>query len=277
MTPAADSSGSIAETAVDQAEFRRRLSDFGVPGSLIDDAWEIVAGPAQGVLLYGSYARREASAQSDLDILVLSDERTHSAESERVSVALYTSPQLREAHETLYGMHLVRDGVIIHDSAGVLAEILATFSPPDPDQLLERVRQFGVILDVTDSDRSTYLPGLVQVARYLLRTATYALALRDGDPCFSVEELAVRFGQPELTTLLSSHPGVYPEPTPEVLTDLTDRLSSAVGSLPQNRHRSLRALIVTTSVSDPDVSHLATFALGNDATLPYTEIPKVVL
>ncbi|WIX92466.1 hypothetical protein [Amycolatopsis sp. DG1A-15b] len=134
-----------------------------------------------------------------------------------------------------------------------------------------------MILDVTDGDRSTYLPGLVQVARYLLRTATYALALRDGDPCFSVEELAVRFGQPELASLLSSHSGVYPEPTFEVLADLSGRLSSAVGSLPRNRHRSLRALIVATSVSDPDVSHLATFALGNDAALPYTEIPKVVL
>jgi hypothetical protein len=174
-------------------------------------------------------------------------------------------------------MHLVQDGIILHDSDGELARILSTFSPPDPDDLLRRVREFGVILDVTSDDRLRYLSGLAQVARYLLRTATYALALQDGDPCFSVEELAVRFHQPELATLLSSHPGVYPQPTLEVLADLTGRLASAVGPLPANPYGSLHALIVATSVTDPDVSHLATFALGTDESLPYSEIPKVVL
>lgn len=276
MTPVADSSGRAAETAVDQDEFKRQLTAIGVPGPLIDEAWNIVAGPALGVLVYGSYARQTAGANSDLDILLLSDVRSATAESDRVSVALYTSAQLRDARQTLYGMHLARDGVILHDNYGALNDILSAFTPPDPDQLLARVRDFGVILDVTDRERSAYLPGLVQVARYLLRTATYALALRDGNPCFSVEELAIRFGQPELASLLSSHPGVYPEPTPEVLSDLIDRLSAAVGPLPRHRH-SLHALIVATSVSDPDLSHLATFALGADSTLPYTEIPKVVL
>lgn len=277
MTPGADSSGRATETAVDQAEFKRCLSGLEIPSPLIDEAWKIVAGPALGVLVYGSYARRAASAQSDLDILLLSDVRTSVAESDRVSAALYTSVQLRDANRSLYGMHLARDGAIIHDSGGVLTDILSAFAPPDPNQLMIRVRQFGVILDVTANDRAKYLPGLVQVARYLLRTATYALALRDGDPCFSVAELAIRFGQPELTTLLSSHRGVYPEPTSEVLADLVSRLSSTVGFLPRNRHRSLHALIVAASVSDPEISHLATFALGTDAALPYTEIPKVVL
>lgn len=266
-----------AETEVDHDEFVHKLRGLKVPDSLIDEAWTVVRGRALGVLLYGSWARRDAGALSDLDLLVLSDLRSRTPASEKVSVTFYSSAQLREARQTLYGMHLVRDGIILHDSTGELARILLTFTPPAPDDLLRRVRNFGVILDVTSDDRLRYLPGLAQVARYLLRTATYALALKDGDPCFSVEELATRFRQPELATLLSSHPGVYPQPTLEVLADLTSRLTSAVGPLPPNLYGSLHALIVATSMTDPDVSHLATFALGEDESLPYSEIPKVVL
>jgi hypothetical protein len=267
------------ETRVDHDEFVRKLRDVGVPNVLIDQAWKIVDGPALGILLYGSWARRDASALSDLDLLLLSNRRRRVRASEKVSVAIYTPGQLRGAHRTLYGMHLSRDGIILHDSYGVLANILSTFSSPDPDELLRRVNEFAIILDVTGNDRLRYLNGLTQVARYLLRTATYALALQQGAPCFSVEELAGRFRQPELATLLSSHPGVYPKPTAGVLADLTRRLSSVVGSLPANRYGSLHALIVATSTTDPDVSHLATFALGEDVDepLPYSEIPKVVL
>jgi hypothetical protein len=278
MAPVVESSGkTTAETGVDHDEFACKLRELEVPDALIDEAWTIVNGSALGVLLYGSWARRDAGTLSDLDLLLLSDVRSGTRTSGKVSVTFYSSVQLREAHRTLYGMHLARDGIILHDSVGELAGILSTFSPPDPDDLLRRVREFGVILDVTGDDRLRYLPGLAQVARYLLRTATYALALRAGDPCFSVEELAARFHQPELATLLSSHPGVYPEPTLEVLADLTGRLTSAVGPLPANAHGLLHALIVATSIADPDVSHLATFALGSDESLPYSEIPKVVL
>lgn len=269
--------GSAIETGVVHVEFVRELRKLGVTEALISEAWNVVKGSAIGVLLYGSWARRDAGALSDLDLLILSNFRKGTRTSDRVSVAFYTPVQLRDAHRTLYGMHLARDGVILHDGAGELASILSTFSPPDADELLRRVNEFAVILDVTSRDRLRYLTGLTQVARYLLRTATYAIALQKGAPCFSVEELARRFRQPELATLLSSHPGVYPQPTLDVLADLSRRLTSAVGPLPANPYGSLQALIVATSTADPDVSHLATFALGTDESLPYSEIPKVVL
>ena len=268
---------SAIETDVHYAEFFGKLRGLRVPDALIAQAWAIVGGPALGLLLYGSWARRDAGKLSDLDLLLLSDVRSNFRTTGKVSVALYTSAQLREARRTLYGLHLARDGVILHDSVGELANIISTFSSPDADDLLRRVREFAVILDVTNDDRLRYLHGLTQVARYLLRTATYALALQEGEPCFSVDELARRFHQPELAMLLSSHPEVYPRPTLGVLADLTNRLTSAVGPLPTNPYGSLHALIVATSTADSDISHLATFALGVDESLPYSEIPKVIL
>ncbi|WP_433471267.1 nucleotidyltransferase domain-containing protein [Saccharomonospora azurea] len=265
------------ETAVEREAFVHRLQEREVPEELIHEAWGIVRGLALGLLLYGSYARREAKEHSDLDLLLLSDERPGIPTPGKVSVTFYSTTQLRKAQRTLYGMHLSRDGIILHDSCGELTRIMSTFSPPDPTQLLRRVQEFAMILDVTNDERLRYLAGLTQVARYLLRTATYALALHDGAPCFSVEELSIRFRQPELSTLLSSHSNVAPEPTSELLSDLISRLKATVGPLPKNPYGSLHALIVGMSTEDSDISHLATFALGTDEALPYSEIPKVIL
>lgn len=265
------------ESPVDLEAIRRKLADLRVDDALIKQACAKIRGSAIGVLLYGSWARGTASTSSDLDLLVLSQFRADSGTEGKLSLNAYTPDQLADARATLFGMHLARDGLVLHDTNGRLAEILSTFTPPNPQQLLQRVREFSIILDLPRTEQTTYLPGLCQVARYLLRTAIYALALRDGRPCFSVEELAVRFDQPELTTLLSSHPALYPAPTLDVLDELRQRLTSAVGAPHSNSFGSLHALIVDASMSNPDLEKLATLALGVDESLPYAELPKVIL
>ncbi len=272
-----DSQPSTRESFIDREEFFVKLRTLGVPAELIEQAWAIVKGSTIGLLVYGSWARNEARESSDLDMLLLSNVRTRPHPTENVSISFYSSDQLIGARRTLFGTHLARDGMILHDTDGQMKRILATFTPPDPGALLRRVRDFSAILDVTSRDRVTYLSGLTQVARYLLRTAMYALALQDGRPCFSLDELSIRFDQPELRTLLSSHPGVYPEPSDEVLADLVHRLATAVGPGPENPYGSLHALIVVAWQEDRDLANLATLTLGVNDSLPYSEIPKVVL
>ena len=97
-----DGSGkTTAETGVDRDEFVRRLRELGVPDALIDEAWTMVKGPALGILVYGSWARRAPGAFSDLDLLLLSDIRSRNTTSDKVSVTAYSSAQLRKAHRTL--------------------------------------------------------------------------------------------------------------------------------------------------------------------------------
>jgi len=266
-----------SESQISRERFFTSLSRIGVHPGTIDHAWPLVEGEAIGLLLYGSWARNEGKEHSDIDLLVLSDARGGQHHSESVSVSFYSSTQLEGASRTLFGMHLARDGLILHDTDRQLEVILENLEPPNPTTLLQRVRHFTMILDVTESDKGAYTPGLTQVARYLLRTAIYVLALQEGRPCFSVEDLAIRFRQPELVTLLSSHPSVYPSPTKAVLDDLTRRLAVAVGQAPKNPYESLHGLIVGAWVDDPDLANLATLALGVDQSLPYSEIPKVVL
>lgn len=251
-----------------------------VPRVLVEQISEYLDDNSTGVLLYGSWARNDARAESDIDILTLSDasaEYMHAKTPEKLSLSRYTSQQLQSAGRTLFGMHLARDGVVIYDEQGKLKEILDGFSAPDPARLLRRLREFSAIFDVPANQLTEYQAGLCRLARYLLRSAIYTAALAEGTPCFSILELSERFADPSLKTILSSHPSVHPEPSAAVLADLISRLERVVGKAPPNRFGTLHALIVGYWEADPELAYLATLALSSQESLPYSEVPKVIL
>ena len=267
----------VDEPSIDWAGYNDVLQSRAVPERLRERGWQAIAGQALGVLLYGSWARREGHHSSDLDLIVLSrQDRPHRREPQ-ISVSVYSPEQLASATRTLFGAHLARDGVIVYDPSGSLASIVAMLEVPQADELLTRVRNSAIALNASAADLELYLPGLVQLARYLVRTAIYALALAQGAPCFSLPELATRFEQPELPVILSSHASIYPTPALPVFEDLVRRLENLVGPLPANPYGSLQALIVALWATEPDIATLATLTLGTDDSLPYSELPKVIL
>ncbi|WP_241479804.1 nucleotidyltransferase domain-containing protein [Mycolicibacterium neoaurum] len=259
---------------------RSRLVDFGIPIAMVDQICERLDKNVVGVLMYGSWARHDAGPESDLDILILTNDTANYTTVEappKLSVSRYTRDQLQGAAETLFGMHLARDGVIVYDEHNQLETILKSFSAPNPRHLIERVRKFSLVFDIPNDELTTYLVGLCKLARYLLRSTIYAIALEQGAPCFSVRELSERFNDPSLATILSSHPGVYPAPSAAVLDDLLLRLRKAVGEPERNPFGTIHSLIVGYWDDDPELAQLATLALGSGDALPYSEIPKVVL
>jgi hypothetical protein len=165
-------------------------------------------------------------------------------------MSFYSAEQLLNATRTLYGTHLIRDGKVLWDECGTVAAIMAQLEPADADVLLRRVKELAVGLDASSTELGQHLEGLTRLARYLLRTAIYAVAMRQGQPCFSVRELAVRFKDPELATLLASDPSIFPPTTAEGFSDLRDRLSEVVGPLPHHPYGSLQALAIHNWDSD---------------------------
>lgn len=237
-----------------------------------------LAGRTQGLLLYGSRARGDHVASSDVDLLNLSPHPMSTFKAGRVSVSSYTDAQLHSATGTLFGTHLIRDGKLVYDPDNRLGDILASLKPADPAELIASVRRYSVVLNQAPVDKEQYFRGLVRLARYLLRTAIYAKAMLEGRPCFSVRELAQRFGDTELAVLLASDPAVTGPASIELLDDLTGRLEAVVGPLPPNTYGSLAALAVGAWEVDHNVAALAIRAGSEDVdTQDYSDLPKVLL
>ena len=251
---------------------------MGVPPRLIEAAMSVVPADAIGLLVYGSRARADYIQDSDLDLLALVHEPAGSMTYRNANLSRYTSAQLRSASGTLFGMHIRRDGVVVADTCGELRSLIHEIEDPDPPRLLARVHHFSGILESSDRDLDLYLPGLCRLARYLLRTAIYSLALADGRPCFSVRELAERFAEPELVALLSSDQDVVAEPSSEEFEKLRRRLRAAVGAPERSCYRSLESLAVAAWDDDRELSTLAIMAMtGEDGEIDYSELPKVLL
>jgi len=254
------------------------LRDHHVPDDLALELREHLRSAVTGVLLYGSWARGDTHADSDLDVLMLAEDVGTTIASQRISVTYYSPDQLRSATQTLFGLHLARDGIILLDFEGELRRCLASLQEPDPRELLHRINSYSGMLAISSDEAEEHLPGLVKVARYLLRSALYAKALQAGTPRFSVTEIAATENDPSLVSLLSSHTVQQPSVTRAYFEDLRQRLSNIVGTAPDLGFDTLEALAVGTWQSNRDLSNLATLALddGEDA-LPYSEVPKVIL
>lgn len=265
-------------TDEDWALIEAALEAHKVPPPLRGELRSKLAGSFAGLLLYGSWARGDAGAESDLDVLAVDFSGVVPSRSGRVSVAMYDGAELRDLSGTLFGYHLSRDGAILLDRDGRLARVLAEIVPPEPNAVISRIRSLTPALDVSSRDRAEYIDGLTQVARYLLRSALYAEALASGQPCFSVREIAQRSDEPDLEALLSSHEGVRPSADEAVLADLMRRLELAIGTLAPNPYGDLHGLIEGAWESQRELSNFATLTLTDDTEeLPYDELPKVTL
>ncbi|HWJ96734.1 MAG TPA: nucleotidyltransferase domain-containing protein [Acidimicrobiales bacterium] len=254
------------------------LHRFDVPEAYISDALDLLPPHCEAAMIYGSRARGDHRPDSDLDVLALVDSPRGSRSSGRVSVSCYTGAQLRSASGSLFGMHLRRDGKVLIDPDGVLQAILHDLRDPDPQDLFDRVNHFSALLGVDRADARNHLPGLVRLGRYLLRTAVYAEAIKTGNPCFSVAELAVRFEDPALEQILDSSPLANPDPTADDLSDLRRRLERWTGPSPSAPWSTLAQWAVAEWSTDRMRATLATLALGgSEEPFDYSELPKVTL
>ncbi|MGE0818205.1 MAG: nucleotidyltransferase domain-containing protein [Candidatus Nanopelagicales bacterium] len=252
-----------------------QLSEMQVPSAILADVPSMPIG-VQSLLAYGSRARGDAVDSSDLDLLAIVPFARPSLLGGLVSVSFYTREQLATAKGTLFGAHLSRDAKVLWDPDGSLAEAVSSMGDVDVDRLFSRVRAMSEVFTNPERDLPKYLPGLLREARYLLRSCLYADAIRSGRPCFSVRELATRYGDPALADLLASRQDGAP--SQRAHEECLGRLRRLIGPFPQSRHGSLEAVIVNEWENPSDVLSISFMALGiTGAGGDYAEVEKILL
>lgn len=251
------------------------LLGIGVPADVAGDLPELPS-EVEGLLVYGSRARGDALPGSDLDVLALVTMSRPSIHSGDVNASCYTRQQLSTGIGTLFGAHLKRDAKILWDDQGHLTRAVENMGEVDTARLIARARSMSVLFTSLERDLPKYLRGLLRQARYLLRSCLYAQAIADGNPCFSVRELAVRHGDPHLARLLASRQSG--EADVADLEDCLSRLEEAVGEFPPGGHGSLEATVVNEWGRPGDVLSMAFMALGaaNEGS-DYAEVEKILL
>lgn len=260
---------------MDHADLLERLASLGIPEGVLAEVPELPEA-VTGILLYGSRARGDAVAASDLDLLALVPVQLPSINVGAVSVSFYTYGQLGTGISTLFGAHLSRDGKIVRDDDGCLAAALERMGQVDTGRLIGRVKVMSELFTTPDRDLPKYLPGLLREARYLLRSSLYAQAIANGAPCFSVRELAMRHRDPDLARLLASRH--IEEPLVADYEACQSRLREVIGTFPRSRHGSLEATVVNEWGCSSDLLSAAFMALGSSGGgSDYAEVEKILL
>lgn len=251
------------------------LMKMEIPFNLLKDFPSLPA-EIEGLLIYGSQARGDATPNSDLDVLALVPRPRQSIHSGGVSVSFYTVNQLSTGIGTLFGSHLKRDSKIVFDATGQLDQAIINMGEVNTNRLFERARNMTEIFTNLDTDLPDHLSGLLRQARYLLRSCLYAQAIAENRPCFSVRELASRYNDEDLPRLVASRP--EKDASNKDLEECLSRLHEIVGDFPHSRHGSLESTVINEWGNPSDILSIAFLALSpTDADGNYTEMEKILL
>lgn len=159
-------------------------------------------GSASALMLFGSRARGDFVAASDVDVLQVTDRRMSSYKAGIFTFSPYSLATLSylAAHGSLFILHLKTDGRILEDAAGQLNDLLDLYIQPRTyDYFRSQLRGALPLLDCTLFEYESRWRTLHTIAIFLLRSTCYAACVEAGEPKFGMTEVARVLHDPRLT------------------------------------------------------------------------------
>jgi hypothetical protein len=225
-------------------------------------------------MLFGSHARRAAGSGSDIDVLQLSG-ASSAYTLGSISVTTYRENDLSAmaARGSLFVLHLLTEGIVLHDVNGRLAAVLQQWhSPPSYEPLFSAVREVSGALDVEESVFRQNANGFTGLAVFLARTELYARCAMAGSPLFGLEAAARHCGVTELTAMIARRR--LAGPSWKSFCELRGALRGRLDVPCSNPYGSLEALVVDLDARTPTGAALVLRVLQGGSSIDYHDMPK---
>jgi len=234
-----------------------------VQSQIAEEALGAVSDAATAVMVFGSFARGDASQDSDIDVLALAHRRSRPARTGRVNVSVYDENTLvaMAEHGALFVLHLRNEGQILRDHEGKLRHCLDSYRAPSSYETLRAtLRGVANLLDASESEYSQRWGAYNELAVFLLRSLLYAHFAEEGHPVFSLRVIKKRMPRQNLDVALSLKAGRTPRFAEfGVARGLVEEL---LGSPVRNPFGTAEALITNLAAENPSVLAFGLRLLG---------------
>lgn len=176
--------------------------------------------PITAQFLFGSHARQDHNADSDVDILCITNEDWQKSSSHsNINVSFYPKDHflLSALNGDLFLLHIIRESKILYDPTGLLAVASKSFklrSSYDSD--IKHASDLGNFL-INYAQKLPYQEKSQKIINkrvaWCARTILIAVNIRKGDIIFDAAGLSKKSGSTELIELLShkESSGVFPK------------------------------------------------------------------
>lgn len=230
---------------------------------VVDSALAAVPSSLTPVMIFGSFARGDESATSDVDVLELADRRTRLQVIGRVHVYAYGEAVLRRmaANGALFVLHLRTDGIIVRDAVGTLSDALSSYIAPRTYEPHRQALQVTAkLLDVEGDKYVAAWNAYHETAIFIIRTLVYIRFAERGTPLFSLPRIAEQLRRPDLLAVarLKAATG----PSTENFAEVKSLIAELSGERPHNPFGSVEALIASRGDKNPTLVAFGLRVLG---------------
>jgi hypothetical protein len=215
-------------------------------GEILDLARPALAPPFSAVFLFGSYARGDQDASSDIDILQVTPTRGRSYNVGKINVTCYTPDQLVALARggAMFARHIALEAIPLIDPDDFLSTLKSSYVPAATYRdVCDSVACSIPLVAITEKEFAGNAHHYSATASYLLRTYVYARAFASGTQSFSMREVANHTGDYRPRARLMD---LRADESFDKFMNVVDLLYELTGTKPCPRRESIEAFIVNS-------------------------------